>query len=106
MKYQMIFKGIFTKHVQYFLDRSNDPLLVDKYAGFLGAQASAVIHFGTGSGNKIGSVGLVSQCERDIKTSEQVWYGPNQSQATPKTQASGLSALISAAKVIPINRPC
>lgn len=55
-----------------------------KYAGFLQAQASGVVHFGTGAGFTVGSV----------------WYAPNAggSILSPKTEASGLAALNAAQK--------
>jgi len=81
---QQIFKGIWTKHLQFYLDRANDPQRNAKYAGFLHAQASAVFHFGTNAAGDIGSV----------------WYAPSQggSLFTPKTSASGLAAYVSSAK--------
>lgn len=73
------------KHLQYYLDTANDASRKAKYAGFINAQASGVVHYATGSGYNVGSV----------------WYGPNQGGFvfSPKTQASGLAALVSAAKV-------
>lgn len=73
------------KHLQYYLDTANDALRTAKYAGFINAQASGVVHYGTGPGYIVGSV----------------WYGPNQggSVSSPQAQASGLEALVSAAKV-------
>ncbi|KAJ6577077.1 glycoside hydrolase [Mycena sp. CBHHK59/15] len=59
---QQIFKGIFTKLLQYYLDRANDPARTAKYSGFLGAQSSAVYHYGTDASTDVGSV----------------WYAPNQ----------------------------
>ncbi|KAK7064757.1 Six-hairpin glycosidase [Favolaschia claudopus] len=43
-------------HLQYYLDRVNDPARTAKYSNFLHAQASGVLHFGTDSSNDIGSV--------------------------------------------------
>ncbi|KAG6917833.1 hypothetical protein DXG01_000893 [Tephrocybe rancida] len=93
---QQIFKGIWTKHLQFYLDRANDPARTAKYSGWLGSQTSAVFHFGTNADNLVGSV----------------WYAPNQldkfsdceqggSIFTPKTDASGLAAHIAAAKYGP-----
>ncbi|KAF8893377.1 hypothetical protein BD779DRAFT_1467740 [Infundibulicybe gibba] len=75
---QQIFKGIWTKHLQYYLDNANDPARTAKYSSFLGSQTSAVLHFGTNANNDVGSV----------------WYGPDQGGSifTPKTSASGLAA--------------
>ena len=93
---------MFTKHLQYLIDTANDPVITAKYAGFLTAQASAVIHYGKRADNVVGSV----------------WYGPDQgtlaarqlfepliniplggSIFSPKTTTSGLAALIATAKV-------
>ncbi|KAJ7178524.1 glycoside hydrolase family 76 protein [Mycena crocata] len=84
---QQIFKGIWTKSVQFYLDKANDPARNAKYSGYLGSQQSAVFHFGTSASNDIGSV----------------WYAPNAggSVFTPKTSASGLEAHIAAAKYGP-----
>ncbi|KAJ7043230.1 glycoside hydrolase family 76 protein [Mycena alexandri] len=73
---QQIFKGIWTKSLQYYLDRANDASRNAKYSGFLGSQQSAVFHFGTDASNDVGSV----------------WYAPNAGGSifTPKTSASGL----------------
>ncbi|KAJ7497280.1 glycoside hydrolase family 76 protein [Mycena latifolia] len=84
---QQIFKGIWTKSVQYYLDRANDPARVAKYSAFLGSQSSAVFHFGTDAAGDVGSV----------------WYAPNAggSEFTPKSSASGLEAHIADAKYGP-----
>ncbi|EEB89272.1 hypothetical protein MPER_12646, partial [Moniliophthora perniciosa FA553] len=59
---QQIFKGLWTKHLQFYLDAANDPARTAKYSPFLGSQTSAVFHFGTNAQNDIGSV----------------WYAPDQ----------------------------
>jgi len=84
---QQIFKGIWTKHLQFYLDNANDPARTAKYSGWLGSQTSAVFHFGTNANGDVGSV----------------WYAPDQggSVFTPKTSASGLAAHIAAAKYGP-----
>ncbi|KAJ7287548.1 glycoside hydrolase family 76 protein [Mycena rebaudengoi] len=84
---QQIFKGIFTKSIQYYLDRANDPARNAKYRDFLGAQSSGVFHFGTSASGDVGSV----------------WYAPNAGGSifTPKTSASGNAAHIAAAKYGP-----
>ncbi|KAG1751508.1 glycoside hydrolase family 76 protein, partial [Suillus paluster] len=81
---QQIFKGIWTKHVQYYLDNANDASRTSKYSDFLGCQYSGVVEHATNSTNDVGSV----------------WYAGNQggSQWSPEASASGLQALISAAK--------
>jgi len=78
-------QGIFTKHLQYYLDAVNDPARTAKYSGFLGAQQSAVFHFGMAADNLVGSV----------------WYAPNAggSVFTAQTATSGLAATVAAAKV-------
>jgi len=84
---QQIFKGIWTKHVQFYLDDANNANRTAKYSDFLGSQSSAVFHYGTNSANDIGSV----------------WYAPDQggSVFTPKSSASGLAAHIADAKYGP-----
>lgn len=81
----MLYKGIFLKHLQFFLDTANQASLKSKYAGFINAQASGVVHYATGSGFNVGSV----------------WYAPDAGGSihSPKTQTSGLAALVAAAKV-------
>ncbi|KAF9064957.1 Six-hairpin glycosidase [Rhodocollybia butyracea] len=46
---QQIFKGIWLKHLQYFLTFVNPqhPELVSKYSAFIGAQSAAVVEFAT-----------------------------------------------------------
>ncbi|KAI9061566.1 glycoside hydrolase family 76 protein [Trametes sanguinea] len=82
---QAMFKGIWMKHLQFYLD--NAPDRASKYAGFIGAQESAVYHYATGSEWTVGNV----------------WYAPNQggSLFTAQTQTSGLAAHVSAAKYGP-----
>jgi len=84
---QQIFKGLWTKHLQYYLDMANDPARTAKYSSFLGSQTSAVFHFGTNANNDVGSV----------------WYAPDQGGSifTPKTSAGGLEAHVAAAKYGP-----
>ncbi|KAF8315175.1 hypothetical protein DL93DRAFT_2079362 [Clavulina sp. PMI_390] len=81
---QQLFKGLFMKHLQYYLDTANSASQNSKYAGFINAQASGVVHYATGSGYNVGSV----------------WYAANAGGSifSPKTQASGLEALNCAAK--------
>ncbi|KAJ7066189.1 glycoside hydrolase family 76 protein [Mycena amicta] len=81
---QKYFKGAFMKHLQYFLDNVNNTVR-DKYAAFVGAQASAVIHFGTRSDGQIG----------------EVWYAPDEGGSVYDyiTLTAGLDALNCAQKV-------
>ncbi|KAJ7789482.1 glycoside hydrolase family 76 protein [Mycena olivaceomarginata] len=80
-------QGIFTKNVQFYLDRVNDPARVAKYSGFLHAQASGVYYYGTSGSGDIGSV----------------WYAPSQggSVFTASSSSSGLAAHIANAKYGP-----
>ncbi|KAF8161061.1 glycoside hydrolase family 76 protein [Crassisporium funariophilum] len=84
---QQIFKGIWTKHLQFYLDMANNAQRTAKYSSFLGSQTSAVFHYGTNAANDVGSV----------------WYAPDQGGSifTPKSSASGLAAHIAAAKYGP-----
>ncbi|KAF7319902.1 Six-hairpin glycosidase [Mycena kentingensis (nom. inval.)] len=84
---QVAFKGIFVKHLQYYLDRVNDASRTAKYAGFLHAQASGVFHFGTSAANDIGSV----------------WFAPNAGGSIfgSTSSGSGLAAHVANAKYGP-----
>ncbi|TFK62697.1 glycoside hydrolase family 76 protein [Pluteus cervinus] len=79
-----LFKGLWTKHVQYYLDAANDAGRTAKYAPFLWSQSSAVFHYATGSTNDPGSV----------------WFASNNggSVFTGVSSASGLEAHVAAAK--------
>ncbi|KAF8315173.1 Six-hairpin glycosidase [Clavulina sp. PMI_390] len=81
---QQLFKGLFMKHLQYYLDTADSSTQNSKYTGNINAQASGVVHYATGSGYDVGSV----------------WYAANAGGSifSPKTQASGLEALNCAAK--------
>ncbi|KAJ7793358.1 pectate lyase superfamily protein-domain-containing protein [Mycena olivaceomarginata] len=80
---QQYYKGAFMKHLQYFLDNANNTVR-DKYAPFVGEQASAVIHFATRSDGQIG----------------EVWFAPDTGGSTYnyKTLTAGLDALNCAQK--------
>ncbi|KAI0739438.1 glycoside hydrolase family 76 protein [Daedaleopsis nitida] len=82
---QAMFKGIWMKHLQFYLDLVPDR--TSKYQGFIGAQESAVVHYGTGSEFTVGNV----------------WYAPSQggSLFTAQTQTSGLAAHVCTAKYGP-----
>jgi len=84
---QVSFKGIWTKHLQYYLDMANDPARTAKYAPFLGSQESAVVHFGTSASDDVGSV----------------WYAPDAGGSifSPESSSSGLAAHVAAAKYGP-----
>jgi hypothetical protein len=78
-----IIQGIYTKHLQYYLDNASSR--VSKYSSALDTQYSAVFHYATGADYATGSV----------------WYGPDEggSQFTPEAANSGLAAIVAAAKV-------
>ncbi|KAE9391252.1 hypothetical protein BT96DRAFT_312145 [Gymnopus androsaceus JB14] len=59
---QQIFKGIWLKHLQYFLTFAQRPELVSKYSDFIGTQSEAVLNIATDPQLDIGSV----------------WYGTNE----------------------------
>ena len=73
------------KHVQYFLDYANDSSIADKYRNFLGVQNEAVHQNALNATVDVGSV----------------WYAPNEGGSLwgPQASASGLEAVIPAAKV-------
>ena len=79
---QAMFKGIWMKHLQFYLDRAPDR--VSKYKSFISAQESAVVHYATGSGWAVGNV----------------WYAASNggSLFTAETQTSGIAAHNCAAK--------
>lgn len=78
-------QGLWMKHVQYFLDSANDTSITNKYTDFLGSQYAAVHHNALNVVKDVGSV----------------WYAPNEggSEWGPQASASGLEAVLSAAKV-------
>lgn len=80
-------QGLLMKHLQYFLDMANDPVRTAKYAPIIGAQASAVLHYGKAGDNDVGSV----------------WYAANSGGSVfqPEATTSGLAAIIADAKVRP-----
>ncbi|EPQ57052.1 Six-hairpin glycosidase [Gloeophyllum trabeum ATCC 11539] len=84
---QQIFKGIWTKHVQYYLDQANDAARTAKYSAFLGAQYSAIYHYGKNADNDVGNV----------------WYAPSQGGSifSPEASASGLAGIVADAKYGP-----
>ena len=73
------------KHVQYFLDSASDTSITGKYSNFLGSQYAAVCRNALNASHDVGSV----------------WYAPDQGGSLfgPQASASGLEAVISAAKV-------
>ncbi|KAJ3756735.1 glycoside hydrolase family 76 protein [Lentinula raphanica] len=83
---QQIFKGIWLKHLQYFLTfvRSKHPELVDKYKDFITSQSEAVSRVATDPHLDIGSV----------------WYGVNEGGSIFSVQslASGIMAHVANAE--------
>ena len=73
------------KHVQYYLDKANDPKRTAKYSSFLGSQSSGALHNGKDAANDVGSV----------------WFAPNSGGSifTAQSTTSGLACFVSAAKV-------
>ena len=51
----VIHKGIWTKHLQYYLDTASSEARVNKYKKFLGEQKAAILHSATNSTGDIGS---------------------------------------------------
>lgn len=78
-------QGAWTKHLQYYLDYANDASRTAKYSSFLGSQRSAILRYGINSKNDVSST----------------WYAANEGGGVfhAQTDASGLAALNSAAKV-------
>jgi predicted alpha-1,6-mannanase (GH76 family) len=59
-----LFKGIWMKHVQYYLDAANDASRNAKYSSFLAAQESAIEKNALTSADDIGSLWYVSYLSR------------------------------------------
>lgn len=78
-------QGLWTKHVQYFLDAADDTSITAKYSDFLTSQHVAVHDNAMNATADVGSV----------------WYAPNEggSEWGPQPSASGLEAVLSATKV-------
>ncbi|KIM78166.1 glycoside hydrolase family 76 protein [Piloderma croceum F 1598] len=81
---EQIFKGVWTKHLQYYLDNANDTSRTAKYSPFLGSQKTAIINHAINSSNDVSSA----------------WYAANQGGGlfSAQSAASGLAALNAAAK--------
>ncbi|TFL03058.1 glycoside hydrolase family 76 protein [Pterulicium gracile] len=81
---QVIFKGIWTKHVQFYLDNVKDDARTAKYSAFLGAQSSGVFHYGTNGSNDVGTC----------------WYAPDEGGSTfgVLSTSSGMAAHVASAK--------
>lgn len=67
------------------MDNANDASRNAKYSDFLGSQYSAVVHYAMDSEHDVGSL----------------WYAEDEGESfwSPQASASGLEALVSAAKV-------
>jgi hypothetical protein len=57
-----IYQGIWTKSLQFYLDRANDPARNAKYSAYLGSQSSGVFHFGTDAAGDVGYAFISSHC--------------------------------------------
>ncbi|KAJ6616646.1 Six-hairpin glycosidase [Mycena sp. CBHHK59/15] len=84
---QQTFKGIWTKHLQYYLTSADSARATAKYGEFLGAQSVAVRRYATNATLDIGSV----------------WYAPNEggSVYNVKSLPSGIAAHVAAAQYGP-----
>ncbi|KAJ7354463.1 glycoside hydrolase family 76 protein [Mycena albidolilacea] len=84
---QQTFKGIWTKHLQYYLTSAANPLTTAKYGPFLGLQSAGVLRYATNASLDIGSV----------------WYGKNEggSVYNVKSLPSGIAAHVAAAQYGP-----
>ncbi|KAJ7057708.1 glycoside hydrolase family 76 protein [Mycena amicta] len=84
---QQTFKGIWTKHLQYYLTSVDNPHTTAKYTHFLGAQSAAVKRFATNASLDIGSV----------------WYAPDEGGSiyNVKSLPSGIMAHVAAAQYGP-----
>ncbi|KAJ7140936.1 glycoside hydrolase family 76 protein [Mycena epipterygia] len=84
---QQTFKGIWTKHLQYYLTSAANARATAKYGPFLGAQSAAVLRYATNASLDIGSV----------------WYAPNEggSVYNVKSLPSGIAAHVAAAQYGP-----
>ncbi|KAJ7466920.1 glycoside hydrolase family 76 protein [Mycena latifolia] len=87
---QQTFKGIWTKHLQYYLTSAASARATAKYGPFLGAQSAAVLRYATNASLDIGSV----------------WYAPNEggSVFNVKSLPSGIAAHVAAAQYGPCVR--
>ncbi|KZV82738.1 glycoside hydrolase family 76 protein [Exidia glandulosa HHB12029] len=83
---QQIFKGIWMKHLQFYLDRASADRAA-RFKSFIGAQSSAIIHYGTNANGDIGNV----------------WYAPSQGGSifSPESSTSGVAGQVAAAKYGP-----
>lgn len=84
---QQLFKGLFTKHMTYYLETTNNEKRVSKYKDFLGVQKSAVWNLAKNNQSLVGNV----------------WYDKNQGGSIfqPETTTAGIEALLSATKYGP-----
>ncbi|KAK7001401.1 Six-hairpin glycosidase [Favolaschia claudopus] len=84
---QQTFKGIWTKHLQYYLTSAANVVSAAKYGPFLGLQSEAVVRYATNASLDIGSV----------------WYARDQggSVYNVKSLPSGIAAHVAAAQYGP-----
>jgi len=71
------------KHLQFYLDRASSDRAA-RFSNFIGAQYSAVFHYGTGASGQIGNV----------------WYSPDMGGSifSPETTTAGVACEVAAAK--------
>lgn len=87
------------KHLQYYLDQTGDAARKAKYAGFISAQSSGVVHYATGSNGVRTCFRIFSAPVNKYTCNQQpgnVWYAGSQggSHTSTRTVASGLEAHI------------
>lgn len=114
------------KHLQYFLDTANNAALTSKYAGFINAQASGIVHYATGAGYTVSpgqhrnDLWLLTSCLSfrsavcgmhptlvsnihcgmyRLSLDLMLSCCAGGSEFTPKSQSSGMAGLVCAAKV-------
>jgi hypothetical protein len=83
---QVGFKGLFMRHLQYFLEVVNDSTITGKYSDFIGRQANAVNQYARRSDGMVGSI----------------WWGTSDAALYPDAVnafSSGLDAILASVKV-------
>ncbi|KAF8607159.1 hypothetical protein BDV93DRAFT_436142, partial [Ceratobasidium sp. AG-I] len=83
---QVGFKGLFMRHLQYFLEDVNDPAVTGKYSDWIGLQARAMNQYARQSDGLIGSI----------------WWGTDSRAEYPASVnvfSSGVDAVLASSKV-------
>ena len=70
-----LLQGIFTKHLQCYLDAINDQAYAVGYSGFLGEQQSAVFHLGIAANSLMGSASYAPNAGGNVFTFETTMSG-------------------------------